>query len=117
MSGKDRPHWRVVSNVGGDLSVSLHIRCSGEDGPKPAAAWYFKDRFEPVLGLGKSAKVEVTSTPLGVTSFRFPIVPPRDTAWRTGELLKNLYPGVQHPHNGERSFNFGDESVGRHTIY
>jgi hypothetical protein len=64
MGSKDAPKWRVVSDVGeGFVRVDSYTmfgnrRVRGGGG----TLCYFKDPFEPVLGLGKSAKIQVVSS-------------------------------------------------------
>jgi len=63
MSVKDSPRWWVVSNVGdGFVRVDNYMMFGDRRTGGIGSLYYFKDRFEPVPGVGKAAKVQVTST-------------------------------------------------------
>jgi hypothetical protein len=63
MSAKDQPRWWTVSNVGeGFVRIDFYTMFGGNRVGAAGNLFYFKDRFEPVAGLGKSAKVQVVST-------------------------------------------------------
>jgi len=60
--GKDQPRWRTVKDVGEGI---VHIDCYmmfGKNRSYIGNLYYSKDRFEPVLEVVKSAKVQVLST-------------------------------------------------------
>jgi hypothetical protein len=63
MSGKDRPHWRIVSDVGEDfVRVDNFTTFSGRRVGGGGFLCYFKDPYEPVPGLGKTTKAKVVSS-------------------------------------------------------
>jgi hypothetical protein len=63
MSDKDKPRWRAVSNVGeGFVRIDNYTMFGGNKVGAGGSLSYFKERFEPVPGLGKSAKVQIVSS-------------------------------------------------------
>ncbi len=63
MSGKDQPRWWAVSDVGeGFVRIDSYTMFGGSRVGAGGNLFYFKERFEPVPGLGKSAKVQVVSS-------------------------------------------------------
>ncbi len=63
MSVKDNPQWRVVSNVGDDfVRIDSYTLFSGNRVGAGGSLAYFKEGFEPIFGLSKSADVQVVST-------------------------------------------------------
>jgi hypothetical protein len=63
MSGKDKPRWWAVSDVGeGFVRIDNYTMFGGNRVGAGGNLFYFKERFEPVPGLGKSAKVQVVSS-------------------------------------------------------
>ena len=62
-SGKDQPRWWAVSDVGdGFVRIDGYMMFGGSRVGAGGNLFYFKEHFEPVSGLGKSAKVQVIST-------------------------------------------------------
>jgi hypothetical protein len=62
MSSKDQPKWRAISIATTEfVRIDAYIMFSGRRSGAGGSLSYFKDRFEPVPGLVKSAKVEVIS--------------------------------------------------------
>ena len=63
MSEKDQPLWWTVSDVReGLVRVDGYMMFGGRRAPAGGTLFHFKDRFEPVLEVVKSAKVQVLST-------------------------------------------------------
>jgi hypothetical protein len=63
MSSKDQARWWEVSDVSDRFArVDNYIMFGGSRHSAGGAMFYFKDRFEPVPGLTKAAKVTVLST-------------------------------------------------------
>jgi hypothetical protein len=63
MSGTDKPRWWAVSGVSdGFVRIDSYMMFGGSRVGAGGNMFSLKDRFEPVPGLGKSAKVQVTST-------------------------------------------------------
>jgi hypothetical protein len=63
MSSKDQQRWWNVSNVGeGFVRIDSYLMFGGNRVGGGGNVYYFKDHFEPVAGIGKSAKVQVVST-------------------------------------------------------
>jgi hypothetical protein len=63
MSGKDRPHWRIVSDVGDDfVRIDNFTTFGGRRVGGGGFLCYFKDPFEPVPGLGKTTTATVISS-------------------------------------------------------
>ncbi len=63
MSSKDAPKWRVVSNVGeGFVRIDNYIMFGNRRSGAGGSIEYFKDPFEPVQGIQRTAKVEIVST-------------------------------------------------------
>jgi len=63
MSSKDAPRWREISNVGeGFVRIDNYMMFGGRRSGAGGTLCYFKDPYEPIQGLGKSAKVQVVST-------------------------------------------------------
>jgi hypothetical protein len=63
MSSKDQQRWWTVSNVGeGFVRVDSYMMFGENRVGGGGNIYSFKDRFEPVGGIGKSAKVQVVST-------------------------------------------------------
>ena len=63
MSSKDQPKWRALSNVTNEfVRIDSYVMFSGRRSGAGGTLSYFKDRYEPIMGIVKSAKVEVTSS-------------------------------------------------------
>jgi hypothetical protein len=63
LSTKDKPRWRVISNIGDDwVRCDNYLLFGGQRSSGLGVLYNFKDRFEPVPGVSQTAKVKVTST-------------------------------------------------------
>lgn len=63
MSGKDQPYWWAVSTVGkGFVRVDNYQMFGGTRHSAGGSLFHTDERFEPVPGIGKTARVQVVST-------------------------------------------------------
>lgn len=71
LSVKDRPRWWTVSNAGeGFVRIDSYMMFGGKRAGGGGNIYNFEEHFEPVVGIGKSAKVQVVSTSTEVLSIK-----------------------------------------------